>query len=158
MSTDLSRGVSHKFDDENVTWLPFGKFKGLAYTIFDVNVEKRTADVMFRFEPNTKCFYHRHVAASSAIVIDGEHHIYEVDEATGEESHVVKSVGTFTYKPGGDIHIEGGGDEGVTVFMHMEADTDLMYEVLEDDLSLKMSVSVQQFKATLDQIRSVGSK
>ena len=147
MSEELNKAISFRFDDQNVTWLPFGKFKGLAYTIFDVDVEKRTADVMFRFEPNTKCFYHRHVAASSALV---------VDEATGVESHVVKPVGTFTYKSGGDVHIEGGGDQGVTVFMHMEAETDLMYEVLEDDLSLKMAVSVQQFKETLDRIKSKG--
>ena len=54
------------------------------------------------------------------------------------------------------MHIEGGGDQGVTVFMHMEAETDLMYEVLEDDLSLKMAVSVQQFKETLERIKSKG--
>ena len=156
MSEELNKAISFRFDDQNVTWLPFGKFKGLAYTIFDVDVEKRTADVMFRFEPNTKCFYHRHVAASSALVVDGEHHVFEVDEATGIESHVIKPVGTFTYKSGGDVHIEGGGDQGVTVFMHMEAETDLMYEVLEDNLSLKMAVSVQQFKETLDRIKSKG--
>lgn len=154
MSTAAERMISYQFDDQNVKWMPFGNFEGLAYTIFDVNVEKRTADVMFRFDPNTSCFYHRHVSASSALVVAGEHRVYDVNEATGEETLTVKPVGTFTFKPGGDVHIEGGGEEGCTVFMHLEAETDLMYEVLEDDLSLKMAVSVQQFKAVWDEIRA----
>ena len=149
-----SEAVSYQFDDSNITWLPFGNYKGLAYTILDVDVERRTADVMFRFDPDTSCFYHRHVAASSAIVVAGEHRVFEVDEATGEETLSVKPVGTFTRKEGGDVHIEGGGPEGCTVFMHMEAETDRMYDVLEDDLSLKMSVDVHQFKKVWDQIRS----
>ena len=146
--------ISYQFDDTHITWLPFGNYKGLAYTILDVDVERRTADVMFRFDPNTTCFYHRHVAASSAIVVAGEHRVYEVDEATGKETLSIKPVGTFTRKEGGDVHIEGGGEEGCTVFMHMESDTDRMYDVLEDDLSLKMSVNVQQFRKVFEQIQA----
>lgn len=146
----LPTPLSYQFDDSNITWLPFGSYQGLAYTLFDVDVERRSADVMFRFEPNTTCFYHRHVAASWSLVVAGEHRVFEVDEATGEETLLVKPVGSFTHKSGGDVHIEGGGPEGCTVFMHMEAETDRMYDVLEDDRSLKMSVDVHQFKKTLD--------
>ena len=154
MSAANQPAISYRFDDRNIQWMPFGNYEGLAYTIFDVDVERRSADVMFRFEPKRTCFYHRHVAASWAIVVAGEHHVFEVNEETGEETHLVKPVGSFTHKPGGDVHIESGGDEGCTVFMHMEAETDRMYDVLEDDLSLKMSVSVQQFRKVLDQIRA----
>jgi hypothetical protein len=145
MSSAVERATSYRFDDKNIKWMPFGNYQGLAYTIFDVDVAKRTADVMFRFDPYTSCFYHRHVSASRALVVAGEHRVRDVDEATGEE--------TLTVKSGGDVHIEGGGDEGCTVVMYLEAETDLMYEVLEDDLSLKMAVSVQQFKTVWDQIR-----
>ncbi|MEM7543696.1 MAG: hypothetical protein AAF384_19225 [Pseudomonadota bacterium] len=150
----MAAAVSYQFDDSLIKWLPFGTFEGLAYTILDVDVDRRTADVMFKFEPNRTCFYHRHVAASTGIVVAGIHHVYEIDEDTGEKIHHEKPVGSFTKKPGGDVHIEGGGPEGCTVFMHMEADTDLMYEVLDDDLSLKMAVSIQQFKKVFDQLQA----
>ena len=57
----------------------------------------------------------------------------------------VKKAGEFAMSTGEETHIEGGGEIGCTIYQNVRANSDLVYSVLNDDLSLKLDVSIQHF-------------
>lgn len=138
---------NYRLTDKDINWHSFGKFTGFVYTILDVNVEKRTIDMMFKFEPKQNCFYHRHVSPAISLVLEGEHHIYDRDD-NGKELLKIRPAGTFAISEGGDVHIEGGGENGCTVFFSMRADSDHIYDILDDDLNITHEVSIHDFAET----------
>lgn len=148
-------GLASKYqlDGRDIEWHPFGKFTGFVYTILDVNVEKRTIDMMFKFEPNRNCFYHRHVAPATSLVLEGEHRIYERD-SDGNTIDKIRPAGTFAISDGGDVHIEGGGEDGATVFFSMRADTDHVYDILDDDLNVVREISIHDFAETFEKLQT----
>ena len=68
---------SYSVVDGDRPWKPFGRYEGFDYKILDVDVARRTVDMLFRLEPDGVCFYHRHRSAVLALVLEGEHHIEE---------------------------------------------------------------------------------
>ena len=66
-----------KFNPANIAWQAFGTHTGFSYHLLNVDVETRVIDLLFNFEANQKCFYHRHHQPSSALVLHGEQHIWE---------------------------------------------------------------------------------
>jgi hypothetical protein len=145
--------ASYQLNGRELDWHPFGKFTGFVYTILDVNVGKRTIDMMFKFEPNRNCFYHRHVAPATSLVLEGEHHIYERG-GDGETVHTIRTAGTFAISGGGDVHIEGGGEQGCTVLFSMRGDSDHIYDILDDDLNIVREISIHDFAETFEKIRA----
>ena len=142
---------NYRLTDKDINWHSFGKFTGFVYTILDVNVEKRTIDMMFKFEPKQNCFYHRHVSPAISLVLEGEHHIYDRDD-NGKELLKIRPAGTFAISEGGDVHIEGGGENGCPVFFSMRADNDHIYDILDDDLNIVHKVSIHDFAETFERI------
>jgi len=131
-----------RFDTGSVDWKPFVT-DGCFYRILDVNVPARTAEMLVKFEPNGRCLYHRHVAAVKTLVLEGDLHLYE--PGPNGETHTVKPAGSFSTGAGGEVHIEGATDKPVIVYFSMRSDTDIVYETLNEDLSLLRSISVQDF-------------
>lgn len=48
----------------------------------------------------------------------------------------------------------GVDGEGCTVFMHMQGESDVMCEILDDELGLLRVVTVQDFRKIFDALRS----
>ncbi|MBI4693031.1 MAG: regulator [Gammaproteobacteria bacterium] len=144
--------AAYRFDDRRITYHPFGNYRGFVYTLLDVNVEQRTVELLFKFEPNAECFYHRHVAPTTTLVLEGEQRIREPD-GKGGEIVKVRPAGSFAVGTPGDVHIEGGGPEGATLFLSIRGETDHIYDLLNDDLSIRHSVSIQQFRQTFEEMR-----
>jgi hypothetical protein len=145
--------AKYRLDGRDVEWHAFGEYTGFEYTLLDVNVEKRTVEMVFRFEPNQNCFNHRHVSPSVSLVLEGEHHIFEQD-GRGGTVRQVRPAGTFAIGLGGDIHIEGGGDSGATVYFSMRGDSDHIYDILDEDLKTVREVSIQDFARALEKMRA----
>jgi hypothetical protein len=59
---------SFRFDTTNIPWKDF-LTDGCYYRILDVNVEAHTADMLVKFDPGARCLFHRHVAATTTLVI-----------------------------------------------------------------------------------------
>ena len=51
-------------------------------------------DILYRWEPNCYCHFHRHTAEVSSTVLEGELHVIDIDLVSGEE------IGTKIRKAG----------------------------------------------------------
>jgi hypothetical protein len=57
----------------------------------------------------------------------------------------VKPAGSYSIGGEGEVHIEGSGDEPAIIFFSMRTDTDVIYELLNPDLSLRKAITVADF-------------
>ena len=90
-------------------------------------------DLLIRWAPNSYCHFHRHVAATTTLVLEGEHHVIDIDEDGAEGAHDVRPAGTYRIGPGGDLHMERGGPEGSLVLFSLHEPSGRMFEALDDE-------------------------
>lgn len=133
----------------DIPYKPFSFYPGFVYKILDVDLAHRTVEMILKFEPDSVCFYHRHLGPVASLVLDGEHHIKEV-RADGTVVSSVRRVGEFTMADHRHAHIEGGGPAGGVIFFSFRCEQDHIYDILDDDLKVAYQVTVQDFKAALD--------
>ena len=131
------------FDTSHVEWKSFVT-EGCYYRILDVNVPARTADMLVKFEPNARCLNHRHVARTMSFVLEGELHVIE-KTPDGKTRKTVKPAGTFSADATNEVHVEGGGEHGVVVYFSMRGDSDHIYDFVNDDMSLRRVITIQDF-------------
>jgi hypothetical protein len=131
-----------KFDATTVQWHKFFT-PGTWYRILSVDVAARQADMLVKFEPESQCMYHRHAACTSTLVLEGELRVRE--QLNGTEVIKVKPAGSYSVGGEGEIHIEGSGSEQAIIFFGMRSETDVIYELLNEDLSLRRAVTVADF-------------
>ena len=142
---NLSSGF--RFDTSNIEWKKFVT-DGTWYKLLHVDVPGRTADMVVKFEPGARCLYHRHAATTITFVLEGELHVME-QTPEGEKTRV-KHAGDFSAGAKGEIHIEGGGEDGTVVYFSMRGDTDQIYDLLNTDFSLRKAISIQDFAKDLE--------
>ena len=136
------------FDDRNVAWFPFGDFTGFVVAVYRADAEKGLTDFILKFEPNSRIHLHRHLAETSTFVIQGEHRLYEPDGSLKE----IREVGSYTLTPiGQPPHREGAGNEPCVVFYSIRSDQDLIFEFLNDDLSLFAPLTISTIAAVWEQ-------
>ena len=141
----MQTNINHlNFDPANIEWQSMGSYTGFAYYLLNVDVETRVIDLLFRFDANQKCFYHRHHQPSSALVLQGEQHIWEPQD-DGTERHEIRPTGHFALAKGAETHIEGGGPDGCIIYQNIRARDDLVYSILNDDLTTQVDVSIHDF-------------
>jgi hypothetical protein len=134
--------ASFRFDTTNIPWKDF-LTEGCYYRILDVNVEAHTADMLVKFDPGARCLFHRHVAATTTLVLEGSLHVF--DQTAGGVVEKIKTAGSFSSGAENEIHIEGGGDDGVVVYFSMRGTDDHIYDLLNTDFSLRRAITVQDF-------------
>ena len=134
---------------EDIPWKPFSKYTGFVYKLLDVDVARRTVEMILKFEPDSVCFYHRHLGPVASLVLEGEHHIDEV-QPDGSRVKKVRKAGEFAMSDGSHAHIEGGGPDGGVIFFSFRCDQDHIYDILDNDLNVVHEVTVQDFKNALD--------
>ena len=133
----------YSFDDRNIRWNKLGDFQHLLYSILDVDEKNSIADVLFKFSANEKILLHRHLAHNNTLVIQGEHRLYEPNGALKE----IRPVGSMTSSPPNpDPHREGGGDQDVIIAFSIRGDG-VLYELLDDDLNIIGTISMQDLVA-----------
>jgi quercetin dioxygenase-like cupin family protein len=136
--------AAYQFDDRNTRWNTLGDFQHLAYSILNVDAERLTADVLFKFAANQQIVLHRHMALNNTFVIQGEHRLYEPDGRLKE----VRPVGSYTSSPANpEPHREGGGDQDVVILFSIRGNDGVLYEVLDDDQNTIATISMQDLKA-----------
>ena len=135
---------------KDVPWKPFSFYEGFEYKMLAVDVERRTVEMILKFEPDCVCFYHRHLGPVASIVLAGEHHFFEV-QPDGSRTKQIRTQGEFTMSQNPHAHIEGGGPEGGTIFFSLRCDQDDIYDIMDNDFNVIHEVTVQDFKAALDE-------
>jgi hypothetical protein len=79
---------------------------------------------------------------NNTFVVQGEHRLYEPNGKLKD----VRAVGSYTSSPAGDAHREGGGsDQDVVVFFNIRGKDGVLYELLDDDMKVITTLSMQDF-------------
>ncbi len=141
-SQALKLAPGFSYDASKIEWSKFFT-PGTWYRLLHVDVAARTADMLVKFEPQSECMYHSHAACTSTLVLSGELRVRE--QVDGAEVIKVKPAGSYSHGGEGEIHIEGSGAEEAVIFFGMRSENDVIYELLNADLSLKRPVTVQDF-------------
>jgi quercetin dioxygenase-like cupin family protein len=132
----------YNFDDNNMRWNKLGDFEHLLYSILDIDENNKIIDVLFKFAANQQIVLHRHKAQNNTFVIQGEHRLYEANGKIKE----IRPVGSYKVSPPDDEpHREGGGDQDVILFFSIRGNNGVLYEVLDDNLNLLVTLGFQDF-------------
>ena len=119
---------------------------GCFYKILNVDREAGQVDLLVKFEPASECLYHRHAATTTTLVLEGELVIRE-RTPDGGETRRVKPAGSYSIGGEGEVHIEGSNDaEPTVVFFSFRTQGDVIYELLNPDLSLRRQIRVADFE------------
>ena len=101
-------------------------------------------DMVFRWEPNSYCHFHRHLVDTTTTVLHGEHHVIEIEK--GEEiEHKVRLAGDYAHKPAGDVHMEYAGAEGSLLLFNMYAPDGRLFEILDKDENVLQLATIDDF-------------
>ena len=138
-----SADLGYRFDGHQFEWEPFLGEESVTVAIVDIDTDHRSVDLVVRFAPNAMAPNHRHVAPFTSLVLEGSHHVYEVDDA-GSVQEDVRPAGTYRRSAAGGVHKEGGGPEGAVVWFNLRPETDGLYEILEDDGTLVDAFGVKR--------------
>lgn len=128
------------FNPDCIRWQPFGELPHFAFSILNVDMEQRIADVIFRFDAGRRIVLHRHKALNHTFVVRGEHRIYEEDGSLRES----RPTGSYTVSPASETpHREGGGEvDAIVLFSMRPGDADLLYEVIDDAGNLAGTITL----------------
>ena len=137
--------MAYAFDDRNISWYKLGDFEHFVFAMLDVDVPGKIVDFILKFPPNQQIFLHRHLALTNTLVVQGQHRLYEPNGVLKE----VRVVGSYTSTPPGEPHREGAGDEGGVVFYSVRGKDGVLFEVLDDNLKVVGTLSLDDFVAAL---------
>lgn len=131
-----------RFDDGNIRWQRFGEVEHLWLSVLDVDARNRIVQVLFKFAANQQIVLHRHKTTNKTFVIQGEHRLYHPDGRLKE----IRPTGRYTVSPpSDDPHREGGGDQDVVVMFTIYGENDALYELLDDQMNVVASISIDDF-------------
>ena len=134
--------AKYLFDTSDVEWRDFIT-DGCYYKLLNVDLDARQADMLVKFDPKSECLYHRHAAMTTTLVLEGE---LRIREQTPEgEVLKVKPAGSYSIGGVGEVHIEGSGEKPAIIFFSMRTDRDVIYELLNPDLTLRRAITVADF-------------
>jgi len=141
-SRTKSAAGNFRFDDSKVEWKDF-LTEGCYYRILNVDVPSHSTDFLVKFEPGSRCLYHRHVAPTTSLVLEGTLHVLE--QTPNGVVEKIKPAGTFSSGAENEIHIEGAEKDGAVIFFSLRGTDDHIYDLLNTDLTLRKAITVQDF-------------
>lgn len=127
------------FENDNLRWKHFTGSDRFDYPIdfYSALLSVRPdghVELLYWWEPNSYCHFHRHTANTTSLVLKGELHVIDVDLKTGKELGIkIRTVGDFASKKPGDVHMERGGPEGALVFFSLFTEDGSLAETLSLD-------------------------
>lgn len=135
------------FDDSNILWKRFGDVEHLWLSVLDVDAKNKIVQVLYKFAAKQQIVLHRHKTVNKTFVLQGEHRLYHPDGRLKE----IRPVGSYTMsQPSDDPHREGGGDEDVVVFFTIYGESEALYELLDDQMNVVASISIDDFASLAD--------
>jgi 2,4'-dihydroxyacetophenone dioxygenase len=138
---------SFAFDDRNLRWSKLANLKHFVFFVFDVDRERGLVDFIIKFEPEQRIILHRHLALTNTLVVQGEHRLYEPNGVLRE----IRPVGSYTSSPPGEPHREGGGDKECVVFYSVRGKTDVLFDLLDDNLNIIGTLTMRDFIEALEE-------
>ena len=87
---------------------------------------------LYRWDPGQFCHFHRHVCATTSIVLEGELRVKTIENGEVVDT-AIRRVGDYAKKPPGDVHMEQGGPDGALVLFELYAPDGQLTEQLDQD-------------------------
>ena len=105
------------------------------------NVAEGRVEFLVKWESDAYCHFHRHYGSSTTLVLEGEHHLFEITAT--ETIHKIRQAGHFARSKGGDVHMEYGGAKGTVVLFCMHSDDGRLFDVLDKDDQIIVTTTVE---------------
>lgn len=141
--------IAARIDLAQVAWLPVRSSPAFDYPIdYSVAVVDARADAgeiafLLQWAPDAYCHFHRHMGATSSLVLAGTHHI--VDEGVTETVHRTRTRGHMAHSAAGDVHMEYGGPDGAVVLFAMTSEDGRLFEVLDAQRNVLSTATIEDF-------------
>ena len=141
-----------KFDMSTIEWTHFQGSPRFDYhidyaiAVLGAQPDIGVIDLLVKWAPNAYCHYHRHLAATTTLVLGGEQNLYETTN-TGETIHKVRKAGDYALSPGGDLHMEQAGPDGALIFFGFVSADGRLFETLDEDHNTLATATVQEWAA-----------
>jgi len=150
---ELKSLVIPKFDPKSRAWVhlqgdpSFDYPIDYWYAVVDAHPEQGGIRFVMRWEPDAFCHFHRHIASTATLVLQGEHHVIETTPT--QAVHKIRRPGHYAQNPAGDVHMEHAGPSGSTVLFAIEAPDGRMFEVLDKDRNVLAVSTIENFLAAV---------
>lgn len=118
--------------------------------VLSADPEAGRLDLIVKWPPNSYCHFHRHVADTAILVVEGEQHITEIRDDGSEGAHKVRPAGTYAFSRGGEAHMEKGGPEGAIVFFALQSKDGRLFETLDKDMNVLAASTVEEMNKSLE--------
>jgi hypothetical protein len=144
-STDAeSRFQSNRLDWQRLTGSPQFDYP-IDYSVAVTSVDRPAGLIEFiaKWAPNSYCHYHRHLGRTSTRVLQGEHHIIETTAL--QTLHKTRRPGFQGQTAAGELHMEYGGAEGVTVIVLCEAVDGNLFDIVAKDGTVLATATLDDF-------------
>jgi hypothetical protein len=141
------------FDERNIRWSKLGDLEHFVFAVLNIDIPRKVVDFIIKFDPDRQIVLHRHLALTNTMVIQGEHRLYEPDGSLKE----VRAVGSYTSSEPGDPHREGAGDQHAVVLYSVRGNDGVLFELLNDDLKVIGTLSMEDFAQALEEQRKARS-
>jgi len=123
------------------------------YTILGHNAGAGTLDMLVRWgSDGGHCNLHRHMATTTVFVLEGEQHLWDIDE-NGKKADKprIRRVGDYGLSVGAEKpHLEHGGPEGGIALFSTHSNDGVLYEILDDDLNLVIPITIELLVADFE--------
>jgi quercetin dioxygenase-like cupin family protein len=138
------------FNNKDLNWKRFQGGNDFDYPIdysaalLNAN-EDGHVDILYRWEPDCYCHFHRHTAEVSSTVLEGELHVIDIDLASGEEiATKIRHAGDYVHKEPGDVRMERAGSKGALVLFNLYAPDGILAESLDRDGNVIGQATMEQ--------------
>jgi quercetin dioxygenase-like cupin family protein len=104
--------------------------------------------LLYRWDPNSFCHFHRHLCSVTSLVLEGELHVQTFEN--GERVlDTVRRPGDYAKKPPGDVHMEQGGPEGALVLFELFAPDGQLTQQLDAEGNVLRTLTTQDLQRAL---------
>ena len=144
----------YEFEGDKIEWVEFDD-PSQSYpckywmSILGADADTGRIDLIVKWPPNSYCHFHRHVADTAILVLEGEQHVTEILDDGSEGKSKVRSAGTYAMSKGGEAHMEKGGPEGATVFFALHAVDGTVFETLDGEMNVLDASTVAETASNL---------
>ena len=98
-------------------------------------------EILYRWEPNAHCHFHRHRAETTSIVLQGELNVADYVDGKVIDSWV-RPKGHRSFADGQEVHREWGGPQGALVYFNLYAEDGLLADQLDNNGNIIRTTSL----------------
>ena len=146
---------------ENLTWTHYSEDADYAFpvsywgAILDID-DAGHLSVLYRWDPEQFCHFHRHLCATTSLVLEGELHVKTFENGELVDT-TIRRVGDYAKKPPGDVHMEQGGPDGALVLFELYAPDGQLTEQLDKDGNTLRTLTTNQLRRFFDKQQAPGA-